>query len=67
MDALFSEADRRHARTKGAKYLTGKIQLVVDKFQFGIECDAPYFNARFVSIVRPSVKLAANDIPDTGC
>ncbi len=51
---------------KSAPYATGHITIVVDRFEASIECDAPNFSARFVSVVKPApVRFAA--MPDTGC
>jgi len=51
---------------KSAPYATGHITIIVDQFEASIECDAPNFSARFVSIVTPApVRMAA--MPDTGC
>ena len=51
---------------KSAPYATGQVTIVVDRFEASIECDAPSFSARFVSVVKPApVRMAA--MPDTGC
>jgi hypothetical protein len=49
------------------KYLSGKIDIWVDHFEAGIECDAPFFNARFVSVARRTLKIALATLPDVGC
>lgn len=52
---------------KGAKDASGHIDMMVDKFQMGIECDAPFMSAHFLSVVRRPMRLASKDQPDTGC
>ena len=54
------------ARTPG-KYLSGKIDIWVDEFEAGIECDAPFFNARFLRVAEPPLRVALADLPDVGC
>lgn len=49
------------------KYLSGKIDIRVDQFEAGIECDAPFFNARFAALAHPPLKVALADLPDAGC
>ena len=50
-----------------ARYLSGKADIWVDQFEAGIECDAPFFDARFMSVAHAPLKVALADPPDTGC
>ncbi len=52
---------------KGTQYVSGKIDIWVDRFEAGIECDAPFFNARFQSVAGPPLRVALADLPDIGC
>ena len=52
---------------KGAPYATGKVSILVDKFTTQIECDAPEYTARFISVYKPAVLVALAKSPDTGC
>lgn len=52
---------------KSRRTLTGQTQIWADRFEAGIECDVPFFNARFVELAKPAVKLAAKDLEDNGC
>jgi hypothetical protein len=66
--AAFQRAVVRHGTVprKSTPYATGHITIIVDRFEASIECDAPSFPARFVSVVKPApVRMAAT--PDTGC
>lgn len=66
--AAFARAVVPHGMTmrKAAPYATGHITIIVDRFEASIECDAPNYTARFVSVVKPApVRFAA--IPDIGC
>jgi hypothetical protein len=67
LDAVVSREDRAKVQKKGAKYLSGKIDIWVDKFEAGIECDAPYFNARFLRVAKPPLRMALTGMPDEGC
>ncbi|HUB86069.1 MAG TPA: hypothetical protein VL971_10275 [Rhizomicrobium sp.] len=65
--AVLSPADQAKADKKGAKYLSGKIDIWVDQFEAGVECDAPFFNAHFLRVARPPMRVALKDMPDEGC
>jgi hypothetical protein len=65
--AVIPADQRATALRKGGKYATGKADIWVDKFEAGIECDAPYFNAYFLSVDRPPLRVALADMPDMGC
>ncbi len=53
-------------RTDGADHVSGRITVWADRFKAGIECDTPWYSARFLSVVKPPVRLAANE-PEGGC
>lgn len=67
LDAVIPKADRAAVRKKGAKYLSGKVDIWVDQFEAGIECDAPYFNARFLRVAHAPLRVALANMPDEGC
>lgn len=67
LNALASKADRMNVEKKGGKYLSGRIDIWVDRFEAGIECDAPYFNAHFLRVARPPMRVALTNMPDEGC
>ncbi len=50
-----------------AKYITGRVQIIVDNLETGVECDAPFINVRFVSVALAPLRFAAADLPDEGC
>ena len=52
---------------KGAPRATGRVSIWVDRFQAGVVCDAPEFNARFVSVYRPAVLIALAKAPAISC
>jgi hypothetical protein len=57
----------RVSKSRSAKYISGHIDIWVDRFEAGIECDAPFFNAHFLSVAHKSMMLAMADLPDVGC
>jgi hypothetical protein len=52
---------------KHPKAQSGHIRIWADRYEAGIECDVPFFNARFVEIVQPAMKLARKDTEEEGC
>jgi len=67
LDAVIPKDRRAAVQKKGAKYLSGKVDIWVDQFEAGIECDAPYFNARFLRVAQPPLRVALTNMPDEGC
>lgn len=65
--AVASKTDQAKAEKKGSKYLSGKVDIWVDQFEAGIECDAPFFNARFLRMASPPLRVALSNMPDEGC
>lgn len=65
--AVLSPADQAKADRKGAKYLSGKIDIWIDRFEMGVECDAPFFNAHFLRVSKPPMRVALTGMPDEGC
>ena len=65
--AIVPPADAKAAMRKGGKYASGKADIWVDRFQAGIECDAPNFTAHFLSVAHPSLHMALAMQPDVGC
>jgi hypothetical protein len=52
---------------KKDKFLSGHADILVDQFQAGIQCDAPYFNAHFLRVAHSPVTVAMANLPDIGC
>jgi len=67
LKAITTKEDRAKAAKRGTKYLSGHVDIWVDKFEAGIECDAPYFNAHFLRIAQPPMRVALTTMPDEGC
>jgi hypothetical protein len=60
-------ADRRALISGKRDEVTGRIAIVVDDFQTGIDCDSANFSAKFVSIAKP-VRIAQVQFKgDYGC
>lgn len=59
-------AYERSGLRKG-KFLSGHADILVDGFQAGIQCDAPYFNAHFLRVAHSPVTVATANLPDIGC
>ena len=47
--------------------IRGQVTIVAEDYESSIECDAAYFNARFVSVVKPAVAVAAMPKNVEGC
>ena len=45
----------------------GHVTIIADDYQASIECDAANFSARFVSVVKPDVEMAASAATEEGC
>jgi hypothetical protein len=60
---------RQHAALRSGKleYLRGRITIVVEQFQTGIECDSTNFRARFVVIAKAPKPARAGFNGDYGC
>jgi hypothetical protein len=65
--AAFAKAVIAKGSIKKGKVVSGKIDIMADRFEAGIECDAPFFNARFLSVAHPPLRVANTDMPDVGC
>jgi hypothetical protein len=65
--AVISKDQLAALHRKGAKNVAGHIDIMVDKFEMGIECDAPTISAHFLSVVQRPMRVASKDQPDTGC
>jgi len=51
--AVTAAADRRALLLGKRDEVTGRIAIVVDDFQAGLDCDSANFSAKFVSIAKP--------------
>lgn len=67
LNAVASKSDQARAEKKGAKYISGKVAIWIDKFEAGIECDAPYFDAHFLRVAPPPSRVAFANMPEEGC
>ncbi|MGN6514885.1 MAG: hypothetical protein ACTHLR_03480 [Rhizomicrobium sp.] len=67
LNAVASKSDQAKAEKKGATYISGKVAIWIDKFEAGIECDAPYFDAHFLRVAQPPSRVALANMPEEGC
>lgn len=67
LNAVASKADQAKAERKKAKYISGKVTIWIDKLDAGIECDAPTFDAHFLRVAQPPVRVALAGMPEEGC
>ena len=67
LNAVIPSVDRAKVAKKDAKYLSGRIDIWVDRFEMGVECDAPFFNAHFLRVAKPPMRVALKDMPEEGC
>lgn len=65
--AVARKPDLARLETDDKHQLRGRISIIADKYETYIECDAAHFTARFVSVVRPNVTIAAVAREDVGC
>jgi hypothetical protein len=66
-NAVISKTTLAALTKKGAPRATGRVSIWVDKFKAEVVCDAPEFNARFVSVYKPAVLVALAKAPEIGC
>jgi hypothetical protein len=64
--AVVPEQAARRVRCRSCGDATGHIAIWVDQFSAGIACDSPYYEARFLSVDRPT-KIAVGPRPDQAC
>jgi hypothetical protein len=65
--SLGSSVERRRLLAGKLPYIAGRISIVVDHFETGIECDSANFGARFVAVAKPA-RMARSDFNgDYGC
>ncbi|MFL5237147.1 MAG: hypothetical protein ACJ8EL_06010 [Rhizomicrobium sp.] len=43
------------------------MTIIADDYKTTIECDAANFSARFVSVVKPPIRVAAAPTSEEGC
>jgi hypothetical protein len=62
------------SRQERAALLAGKVQdirkhvsILVNDFEAGIECDSPFYSARFIAIAKPVNLASAKTKPNYGC
>ena len=64
--AAVAERDARRVRCRSCGNATGHIAIWVDRFSAGIDCDAPSYGVRFLSVANP-IKTAIVPKPDRAC
>ena len=64
--AVVSDAQARRVRCRRCGDVTGHIAIWADQFSAGIECDAPSYGVRFLSVYKPA-RHAMKPRPDRGC
>jgi hypothetical protein len=64
--AVVPERDAHRVRCRSCGDATGHIAIWVDHFSAGIDCDAPSYDARFLSVANP-IKTAIVPKPDRAC
>jgi hypothetical protein len=62
------------SRQERAALLAGKVKdvrkhvsILVDDFQAGIECDSPFYSARFIAVAKPLKLASAKTEANYGC
>ncbi|MFL5239124.1 MAG: hypothetical protein ACJ8EL_16300 [Rhizomicrobium sp.] len=45
----------------------GRVTIVADDYKSSIECDVANFSARFISVVKPPMRMAAKPTSEEGC
>ncbi len=61
--AVVPKAKLQELRAGKLSSIRGRVTIIAEDYETSIECDAPYFNARYIAIVRPA--LAATAKPKT--
>jgi hypothetical protein len=65
-NAAISKTEARRVRRRNCGDVTGYIAIWVDQFSAGIDCDAPTYVTRFLSVDKPTT-LALAPKPDRAC
>jgi len=65
--SLGTALDRSKLRAGKLPYISGRISIVVDHFETGLECDSANFGARFVAVAKPPKDARAEFNGDYGC
>ena len=65
--AVLSPAELQMLKAKKGRAPHGNITIVADDYSTSIECDVASFEARFISVVKPAVRIAANPTSEEGC
>ena len=66
-EAVVSRAKLQKLRAGKLSSVRGHVTIVAEDYESFIECDAAYFNARFVSVVTPALAVAAAPKTVEGC
>jgi hypothetical protein len=54
-------------KAKKLASMRGHVTIIADDYKTSIECDVASFSARFVSVVKPAERIAANPKHEEGC
>jgi hypothetical protein len=66
-EAVLSPAELQALKAKKGRSPHGRITIIADDYSTSIECDVASFEARFISVVIPAVRIAANPTSEEGC
>jgi hypothetical protein len=65
--AVISKDQLAALHKKGPTNISGHIDIMADRVEVGLQCDAPYMSAHYLSVVRPPSLVAFKDEPDSDC
>lgn len=66
-EAVLSPAELQMLKAKKGRSPHGRITIVADDYSTSIECDVASFEAHFVSVVKPAIRIAASPTSEEGC
>jgi hypothetical protein len=65
--AVVAKAKLQKLKAQTDSSVRGQVTIIADDYQTSIECDVASFSARFVSVVKPDVRIAAVPTSEGGC
>jgi hypothetical protein len=65
--AVLSQKELHFLKATRGHPVRGTVTIVADDYSSSIECDVASFSARFISVLEPAARLAANPPSDEGC
>ena len=66
-NAVITEAERDRLISGKLAEVRKRVALTIDDFRLGLDCDSASYQARFVALAQPAVRIASKEEIDTAC